>query len=153
MAHLRDSSRREDAAPDWLVWPELCSLEASDADTAVADALSGLLNTINCLPGVGILSVVVTSVRVVHQGLPFIGGYVPPDLRTALTQGMLMGGGCKIRLRAATRTLVFGVCLGNSRWSGCSDKQIGRSLALQMNEIAASFPAVGTVERIPRSSR
>jgi hypothetical protein len=148
-----DASGVGDAATGMMVWPDSCSLEATNPGTAVADAMSGLLNTINCLPGIGTLAIVVNSVRALHQALPFTGGYVPPEVRDALNQAMLLGGGCEIKLRTSQLIQVFGVCLGNGRWSGCSDKQVGRNLAIDTNEIAASFPAAGTVERIRLSSR
>jgi hypothetical protein len=118
----------------------------------VSEALSNLLNTINCLPGIGTLTVVVNSIRVLQENLPLKDGYVTPELRTVLTQGMLIGGGIEINLTISQRTQVFGVCLGGGRWSGCTEKQVKKGLAIDANEIAAGFPALGTVERISQFS-
>ena len=131
-------------------WPiRSCDVALALPRTApLTDELASLLNVLNCLPGIGTLTLVINALQSTRHDLPFATSYVPINVRSGLIRALKIGGGCEIRLQTPQATFVFAVCLGSGKWNGCSAQQVRESLEPPPTEIATDFPKAGTVERL-----
>jgi hypothetical protein len=146
--------KRWDVPNNNAKWPIITCCLHNDAQVeGLPYEIGRLLNTLNCLPGTGRLTVVIDSLRAVHHTLPFENGYVPATVRAAIHNAMLRGGGCEMRLKTPQANFVFGACLGNGVWSGCSEQQVKETLPLVPEEIAAAFPTAGSIEPLTPQTR
>jgi hypothetical protein len=132
--------------PIWPIQPSCVSREKAINPSAFAN-LGTLLNTLDCLPGAGLLIIVIDNQESTAHNLPFTSGFISRELRIALLRAMTVGGGCEVRLQLSETKLVLAACLGFGVWRGCTTEQIRSQMELERGDIAVSFPAAGSVER------
>jgi hypothetical protein len=138
----------ESTALKWQV--STCFVSERDERASIYEELGRFLLTLNCLTGSGHITVVCDGSQRTKHVLPFAGGLALPAVRAALFEAMTTGGGCEVRLRILSKTIVFGACLRYGYWDGCSAEQVRASLALNSGEIAVSFPSSGSVQRVKK---